>query len=109
MRPSACRGVHAVAIAACLSLGARLDAQSPSMRDSTRHAKALVLGVYDGKSGAPLEDVEVIDVLTGDHVRTSNTGTAPLQWVSSVSDSVAIHIRKLGYRAPCSSSRVRRT
>lgn len=61
-------------------------------------ARQILLGVYDSKSGDPIADAEVVDIVSGDRARTSESGAMSLNWLSSAFDSVAFRVRKLGYR-----------
>lgn len=74
-----------------------LEAQN--VRPDTGHAVAgnhgRILGVYDDKSGAPIAGADVIDLLTGDHAVTSETGAASLWFVRGKGSLVAV--RKIGY------------
>jgi hypothetical protein len=57
-----------------------------------------IIGVYDRRSGAVIEDAEVTDILSGTHVATTVTGTAPLDFVVYQGDFALIEIRKIGFQ-----------
>jgi hypothetical protein len=56
-----------------------------------------IVGVFDEHSSEPIEGAEVVDLLTGNRVRTTSTGTASLDWLSGQNDSAAVQVRKIGY------------
>jgi hypothetical protein len=64
-----------------------------------RPAHARLIGVYDGRDGTPIEDAEVIDLLTGYSARTTRTGTAALSFVGP--NGTLLKIQRTGY-APLS-------
>lgn len=84
-----------------LLTAAGMSAQSPSAaRDSSVHEvipryRYRVIGVYDDRSGEPIEDVDVIDVLSGNSVKTTSTGTASLLFLPD--GGGLVRLRKLGY------------
>ena len=82
-----------------LAGGVRTNAWSQQpRRDSTRAQQQLhgrLLGVYDQATGDPIVGADVTDVLTGDHTRTSATGTVSLWFVRA--KGTIVEVRKLGY------------
>lgn len=88
----------------CVALGSdALAAQSGPPRavtvpkpGSLRPAVRLI-GVFDDVTAQPLDSAEVVDLLNGNSMRTSVTGTALLHWLSSQNDSAAVQVRKVGY------------
>ena len=57
-----------------------------------------IIGVYDGRSGALIEGADVTDVISGNHVLTTVTGTAPLNFVVYQGDLALIEVRKIGFQ-----------
>ncbi len=55
-----------------------------------------LLGVFDGETGNPLPDVDVIDSTTGNRAKTSPTGTVSLYFVPE--GAATLRLRRDGYR-----------
>lgn len=73
-----------------------LAAQSSDSLASRLPAYRLrLVGVYDIRTGEPLEGADIIDVLTGTSVKSSSTGTATLAFLPD--GGSLVRIRKLGY------------
>jgi hypothetical protein len=68
-------------------------------RDSTRHAALRIIGVFDARTGEPLDGVQVIDALSGTYATTTPTGTARLDFIVFRGAGALIELRKLGYEA----------
>jgi hypothetical protein len=85
-----------LALLMAASLAAQIQAQgaAPSYR-------ARVLGVFDIRSGDPIEGVEVTDLRSGTWALTTKTGTVSLAFLPE--GESAVRIRKLGY-APLTRS-----
>jgi hypothetical protein len=88
-----------LAICACVALPQHaLLAQSGRASDSSLTKPAYrprILGLFDERSGEPLEGVDVSDVLTGTTARSTSTGTV---WLAFLPDGGGlVRIRKLGY------------
>jgi hypothetical protein len=69
-----------------------VDAQAPTqpLRNTGR-----IVGVYDDRTGTPLDSVEVRDMVTGSSALTTSTGTVALSFVDSAGS--LLRFRKLGY------------
>ena len=65
--------------------------------DSTRPRSIRVIGVFDGRTGQPLEGVQVVDAFTRSYVVTTSTGTARLDFVTFRGLAGFVELRKLGY------------
>jgi hypothetical protein len=76
-----------------------IAAQSPTAdaqgSEVTPRYRYRVLGLYDMRTGAPIEGAEVIDMLSGNSVKTSSTGTASLLFMPD--GGGLVRIRKIGY------------
>jgi len=67
--------------------------------DSTRQAPARIIGVFDARSGQPLQGVQVRDAFSGSYVMTTATGTARLDFLTFRGAAAVVELRKLGYEA----------
>jgi hypothetical protein len=67
------------------------------MDSSIKPKRVQLLGVYDEQYN-PLGGVEIIDLVGEKKTVTDSLGAIPLGWQSRLSDSSAIHIRKIGYQ-----------
>ena len=67
--------------------------------DSAKQAKVRVVGIYDSRTGEPLQGVEVVDVLTGTFASTTATGTAALAFIAYRGSGAVVELRKVGYQA----------
>lgn len=54
-----------------------------------------IMGVYDDRSGEPVEGADIVDVLSGNVIRTSSTGTAALAFLPE--GGGLVRIRKVGF------------
>jgi hypothetical protein len=93
-------GPRRMVVVFCLVFAAaRSDAQAPSHGDSDSVAapryRYRIIGLYDGGTGTPIEGANVLDVLSGNSVNTTNTGTASLLFLPD--GGGLVRIRKLGY------------
>jgi hypothetical protein len=64
--------------------------------DSLPRYRFRVVGVFDGDTGDPLPNVDVIDTLSGTSAKTTGTGTASLFFLPVGSSGVRLHLN--GYR-----------
>ena len=71
------------------------DAQMP---DSTRKAAPRIIGVYDARTGAPLEGVQIHDAFSGAYSVTTVTGTARLDFLTYRGAAAIAELRKIGYQ-----------
>jgi hypothetical protein len=75
------------------------DAQTPAPdaqgADVIPRYRYRVLGLFDKQTGGPIEGADVIDVLSGNSVKTTSTGTASLLFMPD--GGGLVRIRKLGY------------
>src|SRR6185312_14642586 len=98
MRASNGLARHLILSAALVTTAVTAGAQSTP--DSAKAAtvpayRFRVLGVLDADSGQPVEDAEVINVLSGVSAKTTKTGTVSLFFLAEGVSMV--RIRKLGY------------
>lgn len=56
-----------------------------------------ILGVYDMATGTPVDSADVIDVMSGNLVKTTSTGTASLLFLPD--GGALVRVRKLGFEA----------
>jgi hypothetical protein len=54
-----------------------------------------LIGVYDDRTGDPIEAADIVDVLSGNVVRTTSTGTATLAFLPE--GGGLVRIRKIGF------------
>jgi hypothetical protein len=78
------------------SVIATAEAPVTAPGDSIPLYRARLLGVYDDKTGDPLEGVEVIDITTGTKAVTTSTGTVSLMYLPDGGGTV--RLKKPGYR-----------
>jgi len=83
------------AIAILAALAAPLRSQS----DSASRRLPRIIGVFESRSGQPVEGVQVRDLFSGDYALTTSTGTAALSFLSFRGAAAMIELRKLGYQA----------
>ncbi len=87
-------------VCALLALPAqRISAQEkPPVRDTAAQLPAWrlrIMGIYDDRTGAPVEGADVIDVVNGNSAKTTSTGTVSLAFMPD--GGGLVRIRKLGY------------
>src|SRR3954466_3031032 len=83
------------AIAFTSTLGAQ---EKPPVKDSVvtmAPFRLRLMGVYDDRTGEGVEGADIIDVMNGNSVKTSSTGTALLAFLPE--GATLVRIRKLGY------------
>ena len=85
-------GAAATVLGAQQQQAARADSAKPAAMPAYRFR---ILGVYDDASGEPIEGVEVLDVLNGNSVQTTKTGTVTLAFLPD--GGSLVRLRKLGY------------
>jgi hypothetical protein len=56
-----------------------------------------ILGVFDDRTGQPIADVEITDLLAERTFRTQEAGLIGLAGFRRQHDSAAVHVRKVGY------------
>ena len=71
------------------SLSAQAAAEAPNR----------VIGVYDARTGKPIESAVVLDIMSGTSAKTTATGTAGLGFVSFHGTGGLIELRKLGFES----------
>ncbi len=91
-RKNVVRHHAAFAVAALCLLSPR---PSDSQKSTQPKFLGRLLGVYDDRSGNPLDSVEIRDMLTGSFAYTTSTGTLSLFFVDSAGS--LLRIRKFGY------------
>jgi hypothetical protein len=67
--------------------------------DSTRPPAIRIIGVFDARTGGPLQGVQVRDAFSGNYVMTSATGTARLDFLTFRGAAAFVELRRLGYEA----------
>lgn len=82
----------AFAIAALCLLSPR---PSHSQKSTQPNYVGRIVGVYDDRSGNPLDSVEIRDMITGSFAYTTSTGTLSLFFVDTAGS--LLRIRKFGY------------
>lgn len=85
-------GVPAATVAAALPCAA----QQPGTAASPVRRISRILGVYDEKSGEPIEGVRVGDLLSGTSALTTKTGTVALSFLPD--GGGLVRLQKLGYQ-----------
>jgi hypothetical protein len=70
-------------------------AQQIAARPATQSYRARILGVFDEQTGAPLDNVDVLDILNGVTARTTSTGTVSLVYLPDGGSTVSVS--KAGY------------
>jgi hypothetical protein len=78
----------------------QVTASRSTARVDSARVKPRLIGIFDDETGRPLADVDIVDLVNGSFVRTDQTGTTTLSWLSRLgtTDSAAIQVRKIGYR-----------
>ena len=67
----------------------------PAVASTLPAYRSRILGVYDARTGDPVEGADVIDVLSGNSMKTTSTGTVTLLFLPD--GGGLVRIRKLGY------------
>ncbi len=77
------------------SAGAAAQEQTPAVAAALPAYRNRILGVFDARTGEPVEGADVIDMRSGNSIKTSSTGTASLLFIPD--GGGLVRIRKLGY------------
>jgi hypothetical protein len=85
------------AIAASIAVGA--SAVRGQVTDSVRQPATPLIGVFDSRTGNPLQSVQVRDGFSGTYALTTVTGTARLSFLTFRGVAAFVELRKLGYQA----------
>lgn len=88
------RGLHCLIALLFAVLPGWATAQS---HDSTHAAGIKIIGVFDARSGDPVAGVTVRDVLSGERVVTTATGTARLDFVLYRGAAAIVQLQKVGF------------
>ena len=67
----------------------------PAIASTLPAYRSRILGVYDARTGDPVEGADIIDVLSGNSMKTTSTGTVTLLFLPD--GGGLVRIRKLGY------------
>jgi hypothetical protein len=83
------------ALALSASAGAQVQQASKDTAAALPAWRMRIMGVYDDRTGEPVEDADVTDVMNGNTARTSSTGTVALAFLPE--GGGLVRIKKLGY------------
>jgi hypothetical protein len=81
----------------CGPVSAAIAQAKPPVQDSTviPAYRMRLMGVYDDRTGEPVEGVDVTDVMNGLSTKTTSTGTVALAFLPD--GGALVRIRKIGY------------
>ena len=82
-----------LSLIACCSAIVAADAQTPT--PAPPRSAGRVIGIYDERTGSPIDSAEVRDLATNSFALTTSTGTLSLFFVDTA--GALVRIRKLGY------------
>lgn len=88
-------GVERVAAIAMAALAFTAPGSAPAQAPAQPTYVGRIVGVYDDRSGSPLDSVEIRDMITGSFAYTTSTGTLSLFFVDTAGS--LLRIRKFGY------------
>ena len=93
------KGVQSSIRATAVLLAALACTAAGQAPDSTHRPPARIIGVFDTKTGAPLQGVQVRDAFSGTFAVTTVTGTVRLAYLTFRGAAALVDLRKLGYQA----------
>ena len=85
-----------LALTAAVDGGAQGAPPHPVVAEQLAPYRHRLLGVYDEQTGTPVEGADVIDVMLGNSMRTTSTGTVALVFLPD--GGGLVRVRKVGYQ-----------